>query len=150
MEYLINMNTMLINRIYLQYNYLGGGKMDKAIHKNTKLFAIMRSLLVSYIVTAIILLILALVVYKFDVSNSVISIGVILSYIFSNFIGGLLIGKNVDQKKYIWGIITGVLYFVIIILVSIVLSKTIFTHVGSSLSVFAMCALGGMLGGMVS
>lgn len=124
--------------------------MDKTIQKNTKLFAMIRSLLISYIMTTIILLILALLVYKMDVSNGVISAGVILSYILSNFIGGLLIGKSVDQKKYLWGIITGVLYFTVILAISLILSNTLFSHFGSAISVFVMCTLGGMLGGMVS
>lgn len=124
--------------------------MDKSMKKDTKLVLLIRSLLFSYIITAIILLLLALFMYKLDVSNSVISAGVIIAYIFSNFLGGLMIGKNVEQKKFFWGIINGLLYFVVIVLISIVLGKTIFTQLGSAITVFIMCSLGGMLGGMVS
>lgn len=124
--------------------------MDKSMKKDTKLVLLIRSLLFSYIITAIILLLLALFMYKLDVSNSVISAGVIIAYIFSNFLGGLMIGKNVEQKKFFWGIINGIFYFLVIVLISIFLGKTIFAQLGSAITVFIMCTLGGMLGGMVS
>lgn len=87
---------------------------------------------------------------KMDLSAGGVRIGITLSYILSAFTGGIIMGKNVGQKKFLWGIIIGILYFSIILIVSLVLNKGEFSGAVSMISVFAMCTLGGMLGGMVS
>lgn len=111
---------------------------------------IIKALFLSYLITGLILLLLALLMYKVEPPDMVISVGVIFSYIFSSFAGGLIVGRNARQKKYLWGILVGVLYFVIIFAVSTLLNKNVLEQLGSTMTVFIMCTLGGMLGGMVS
>ncbi|ROR25258.1 putative membrane protein (TIGR04086 family) [Mobilisporobacter senegalensis] len=124
--------------------------MNKMALKKSKVFYIIRALLFSYILTIIILLILSLLVYKADISSGTIRIGIILSYILSTFLGGLIIGKGVGEKKYLWGMGVGILYFLLILIVSIVLNKSNFSGSASMITVFIMCTLGGTLGGMLS
>lgn len=124
--------------------------MNKTVQKKSKLFFVIRALLSSYILTIVILLLLSLLIYKADISSGVIRIGIILSYIFSTFVGGIVIGKSVGEKKYLWGMGVGILYFLLILIVSIVLNKSNFSGSASIISVFAMCTLGGTLGGMLS
>lgn len=111
---------------------------------------IIKALFLSYLITGLILLLLALLMYKVEPPDMVISVGVIFSYIFSSFAGGLIVGRNARQKKYLWGILVGVLYFAIIFAVSTLLNKNVLEQLGSTMTVFIMCTLGGMLGGMVS
>lgn len=124
--------------------------MNKHGLNRSKIFYVIRALLFSYILTIIILLILSLLVYKADIGSGVIRIGIILSYILSTFFGGFAIGKGVGEKKYLWGMGVGILYFLLIVVVSIVLNKSNFTGSASMFTVFAMCTLGGTLGGMLS
>lgn len=124
--------------------------MNKVAVKKTLPFHIAKALIFSYIVTAVILLLLSFILYKVQIPSGIVSVGVILAYILSTFVGGFFIGKKVEAKKFIWGIAVGAIYFLIIIIISIVLNKAAFGSVGSIVTVLGMCLLGGMLGGMIS
>lgn len=88
--------------------------------------------------------------YKFDPPSAVISVGIVLTYIVSCFVGGFILGTAKREKRFLWGIAVGAIYFLIIFIVSLVFSKDIFGNMGSTIAVLAMCGLGGMLGGMIS
>lgn len=124
--------------------------MNRTAKGSQRAIIIVKALLTSYIISAIMLLIIAFFMYKFDPSSAVVSVGIILTYIVSAFVGGFIIGKNAVQKRFVWGIIIGTIYFLIILIVSAVLSKDVFGDLGSTISVLFTCALGGMLGGMLS
>jgi len=124
--------------------------MDKVIHRNSKVIVILRTLLISYIVTGILLLLLAFLMLKLDVSNAVLSGGIILTYILSNFIGGFLLGKSEEQKRFLWGFGMGAIYFVVLVLISILTSSIVDMEGSRLISVMIICLFSGMLGGMVS
>lgn len=130
-----------------------GGKekfMGQKVEATQKGLIFIKGLFISYVVTAIMLFILALILYKAKPPEGVIGVGIILTYIISAFVGGLIVGKSAVKKRFIWGMLLGILYFLIIIIVSLILNKDIMSHLGSMIMVFFMCGLGGMLGGMVS
>lgn len=122
-------------------------KRGKRVNKS---IAIVKALFVSYLVTGMILLLLAILMYKVSPPDMIIRVGIIFSYIFSAFTGGLILGKKANSKRYLWGILFGVLYFVIILAVSALLNKDVIGNMGNAVTVFFMCTMGGMLGGMVS
>lgn len=124
--------------------------MNKVLEKKALPMHIVKALLFSYIMTAVILLLLSFILYKTQMPSGAISVGVILAYVLSTFVGGFFIGKKVESKKFVWGIITGVLYFAVILIIALILNKDVFSSAGSVIMVFAMCALGGMTGGMIS
>lgn len=124
--------------------------MDKTIHRNSKVIIILRDLLISYIITGLLLLILSFCMLKLDLSNKVLSGGIIVTYILSNFTGGFLLGKSSEQKRFLWGLGMGVLYFVTLILISIATSPIAALEGGRITSVMFICIFSGMLGGMVS
>lgn len=124
--------------------------MDKVIRQNTKLFSILKGLLFSYIITAFVLLILALLMLKLDLSGAVISGGINFAYIISAFIGGFFVGKKVEQKKFLWGFLMGVFYFLIIMLLTLIINRSSSLPMGNLLIVFIISSMSGMLGGMVS
>lgn len=124
--------------------------MDKTVHQNTKMFAVLKGLLFSYIITAFILLLLSLLLLKLDLPSAVISGGIIVAYIISTFVGGFFVGKKAEQKKFIWGLIMGVFYFIILMIVSIAMNKAEPLPLGNLLTAFLICSLSGMAGGMIS
>jgi len=124
--------------------------MDKAIRQNTKMFALIKGLLFSYIITAFILLILSLLMLKLDLSSTVISVGINFAYIVSAFVGGFFVGKKIEQRKFLWGLIMGVFYFIVLMLISLMMNRVAPLPMGSLFTVFIICGLSGMLGGMVS
>jgi putative membrane protein (TIGR04086 family) len=124
--------------------------MDKTIRQNTKILTLLKGLLLSYIVTAFILLILSFLMLKLDLSSMVISGGIQFVYIISAFVGGFFVGKRVEQRKFLWGLVMGIFYFIVVMLISIFLNRSTPLSLGSLFIVFIISSLSGMLGGMIS
>lgn len=128
--------------------------MEKKSTKKTgieqKALQVIKALLCAYIVTAVLLLILALLLYKTGISEANINAGIILSYVISAFSGGFVIGKLTGRKKFLWGILSGVLYFLLLTVISFGIYREIRSDAMDMATTFLLCAGGGMLGGMVS
>ena len=124
--------------------------MNQSAKKQSKGTVLVKALFISYVITGLLLLILALIMYKAEPPNMFVSAGVVFAYIFSAFMGGMVVGKKTQEKRFLWGIITGMLYFSIIFAVSILMNKDILSQIGSTIVVFITCGFGGMLGGMLS
>ncbi|HPU62969.1 MAG TPA: TIGR04086 family membrane protein [Mobilitalea sp.] len=124
--------------------------MNKAVSQNKKFIYVLEGLLFSYIITAIILLIVSFLMLNFDLSGSVISAIINVTYIVSTFMGGFFVGKKTEQKKFVWGLVVGVFYFIILMLVSLLMNRVGPIPIGSLITVFIITGLGGMLGGMIS
>ena len=117
--------------------------MEKAVF-------IIKCMLGAYILTAGLLLLLAFILYRFGLSEKVVSVCIIAIYIVVTFLAGLLAGKREGKRKFLWGLLMGVLYFGILTAVSLVVNKWLEDVAGNMLTVFFLCAGSGMLGGMVS
>lgn len=124
--------------------------MDKVFRQNTKVLTFIKGLLFSYIVTAFILLLLSFMMLKLDLPGAVFSGGINLSYIVSAFVGGFFVGKKMEQKKFLWGLLMGVFYFIIVMLVSLMMNSGSPLSIGSIFTTMIICSLSGMLGGMIS
>lgn len=124
--------------------------MDKIFHRNTKWMALLKGLLFSYIITAFMLLLLSFLMLKLDLPSMIISGGINFAYIISAFIGGFFVGKKAEQKRFIWGLVLGVFYFVILLLISLMMNRVSPIPLGSLFTVFIICGLSGMLGAMIS
>lgn len=110
----------------------------------------LKALLCAYVVTGIMLLILTVLLYKAGLTEENVNAGIILTYVISTFAGGFVIGKLTGVKKFLWGLLTGVLYFVLLLLISLGVYHTLQAEIMNLLTTFLLCAGGGMLGGMVS
>lgn len=109
-----------------------------------------KSLLIAYVVTGIFLLILTLLLYKMGLSEQKVNIGVILIYVIATFSGGFVMGKLSMTHKFLWGLLTGVLYWGLLMLISFGIYHSLQAEMGSLLTTLLLCAGGGMLGVMVS
>lgn len=107
-------------------------------------------LLCAYLVSAAILLVLALLLYKLNLSKEIISAGVTFTYVAAGFLAGFLAGKKMKQKKYIWGLFMGIAYYVILLLISLAVNHSVTGGAQEIFSTLVLCAGGGMLGGMLS
>ncbi len=125
--------------------------MDFKSEDNKKrIILLLKVLLAQGIITIIAIFILSLVLLKTNASANVLQIAVIAIYVIANFIGGFIIGKTVKQQKFIWGLIVGVVYFVMLSIVSFIIHKQFYQDVGYAMTVLGICAGSGMLGGMLS
>ena len=109
-----------------------------------------KSLLTAYVVTGIFLLILTLLLYKMGLSEQNVNIGVILIYVIATFSGGFVMGKLSITHQFLWGLLAGVLYWGLLMLISLGIYQSLQAEMGSLLTTLLLCAGGGMLGGMVS
>lgn len=111
---------------------------------------LMIDLVGAYILTAIILVVLAFLLFKFQLSQNVVGTGIIFTYMISCFLAGHLAGKHVKQKRYIWGLLMGVAYYLVLLVISVMVNQSFTTVTDSLFITIFLCAGGGMLGGMLS
>ncbi len=144
------MNKFPYSLIYSSIGPIKRCIMSKAQSQNSAIIYILEALVFSYIITALLLLILSFLMLKLDISSTVISGVINLSYIISTFIGGFFIGKKTEQRKFLWGLIVGIFYFVILMLISLMMNHGSVLPLGNLFTVFIITSLSGMLGGMIS
>lgn len=118
--------------------------------KNSKGIWILKSLLAAYIVTGILLFILTFLLYKFELDEQKVTAGIVVIYVVSTFVGGLILGKLTKVRKFAWGLTLGVLYFGLLLLISLGVYRNLDGNGTNIVTTFLMCAGGGMFGGMVS
>ncbi len=118
--------------------------------RKTPAASICKVLLVMYILTGICLVVLAALLYKFELSQSVVSIAVIIIYVLMGFVGGFISGKILKNKKFMWGAVVGALYFIILIVVSLIIHKGIENDMMHFATTLVLCIASGTAGGMIS
>ena len=120
------------------------------MQKNIKVIWWIKSLLASYIVTGILLLVLTFFMYKFELNEKIVSAAIVGIYVVSTLIGGMIIGKLTKSKRYLWGMVLGIIYFVLLLLITLGVYRTLNGDSVSIVTSLIICAGGGMTGGMIS
>lgn len=113
-----------------------------------KIMCTMKVLLVSYIFTGILMVLLAMILCKLDLSEPKVDIGIMLIYVMSTLLGGYGVGKLVEVQKYLWGMILGISYFVMLLIVTLCITKSLGD--ANIVSTLLICMGGGTVGGMVA
>ena len=124
--------------------------MEKGTDKNGRVVWILKALLISYIITAVFLLILALLLYKLELNEQKVTMGIVVIYVLSTFAGGFLMGKLVGERKFLWGFMLGTMYFLVLFGISLAVDQNLNRNGMTLVTTMVLCAGGGMLGGMVS
>jgi putative membrane protein (TIGR04086 family) len=110
----------------------------------------LKSLLSAYLITGALLLVLALLLYKFRLAESTVNMAILAIYVISGFLGGFLAGKMMHTRKFLWGAALGLLYFAVLSLISLAVNRTFAGDSSHFMSTLLLCTAGGTLGGMVS
>lgn len=124
--------------------------MKNRMGRGTQVIQIMKALLASYIVTGILLFVLTLLLYKFEWDEQMVTAGIIVIYVVSTFVGGFILGKLKGTRKFLWGLIMGVLYFLLLFLISFGVYRSFDGNGTNVITTLLLCAGGGMLGGMIA
>lgn len=111
---------------------------------------ILKSLLAAYLISALMVVVLAFLFYKLEMKEDIVKGAVIGIYLMSSLAGGFLCGKLVPARRFVWGCVVGVLYFLILILLTLVIYGNLSGGMSQILIGFLACTLGGMFGGMIS
>ena len=120
------------------------------MQKNIKVIWWIKSLLASYIVTGILLVVLTFFMYIFELNEKIVSAAIVGIYVVSTLIGGMIIGKLTKSKRYLWGMVLGIIYFVLLLLITLGVYRTLNGDSVSIVTSLILCAGGGMTGGMIS
>ena len=111
------------------------------MQKNIKVIWWIKSLLASYIVTGILLLVLTFFMYKFELNEKIVSAAIVGIYVVSTL---------TKSKRYLWGMVLGIIYFVLLLLITLGVYRTLNGDSVSIVTSLILCAGGGMTGGMIS
>ena len=124
--------------------------MERKLRKDARVMWILKSLLVSYVLTGILLLLLAVALYKLELNEKAVSAAIVAIYIVSTLIGGIIIGKFARVRRYLWGLGLGIGYFALLLLITLGVYRTLNGDAANMVTTFVLCAGGGMAGGMLS
>lgn len=115
-----------------------------------KVMEVFRGLLASYVFTGVVLAVLAFFVYRFELGEKMVNMGITATYLIATLIGGFYVGKRIREKKFIWGIFLGILYMAVILGASLLVNQEAASVSTGLYTTFALCIGGGMIGGMLS
>jgi putative membrane protein (TIGR04086 family) len=73
--------------------------------------------------TAVLLLLLAFLLYKLGLTEKIVSIAIIAIYVITTFFAGFITGEKMQNRKFIWGLLMGTAYFFVLVVVSYVLAS---------------------------
>ena len=109
-----------------------------------------KSILISYLLTGLLLIILALLLYQFGLSEKIVSICILCVYVVASFFSGFLSGKQLQSRKFLWGCLSGIFYFLLLVLLSLAFPpghRAPLTHV---LTVYVIWMASGTLIGVLA
>lgn len=124
--------------------------MNRKEKIRTIVIPLLKCLLCAYILTAGFLMLLALLLYKLRLSEQIVSIAIIAIYVIASFAAGFLAGKCMQKRRFLWGFAMGTVYFVILLLLSLAVSRKFDAFDTHYFTTYILCAAGGTLGGMLS
>lgn len=124
--------------------------MEKQGNRETKMIWMLKSLLFAYVVTGILLALLTVLVYKFELDEQLVSAAIVAIYVLATMAGGLVIGKLVKVRRFLWGLGLGLAYFALLMLITLGVYHTLNGDAVNLITALILCSGGGMIGGMIS
>ncbi len=114
-----------------------------------KWFGFLRVIIAAFLITGALLLLLAFILYKWEVSETLMTAGTLVIYILSCFVAGLLVGKSGRKRAFLWGALAGTVYYLILLGISLLVTEPEKASAMTILINLAICTASGMTGGMV-
>lgn len=121
----------------------------KSVLSTERIVALMKCLIASYLITGVLLMVVAALLYKFSLSENVVEISVIAIYCIASLLAGLFFSKGAASRRFLWGMVAGAVYFLIICAVSMIIEQEFTLLSNSSITTLLICLGSGMLGGML-
>ena len=115
----------------------------------TILFRMIKALMIAGLMTVLSLALLSFWMYKSDPGERVFSLAFILTYIAAGFLGGLYMGHKMDRRKFLWGMSTGLCYYLVLTILAVWVVPGEMESPAKWLSVGLLCLISGCIGGML-
>ena len=129
---------------------MGAIFFEHSVKTQSKLTQMIKMLLVAYLVTGLLLLILAFLLCKFQLNENQIHLGILVTYILSCFVGSFALGKSIRQRCFLWGMGLGASYALLLTVVTWITERKIQGDLKEFLITYGLCIMAGALGGMLS
>lgn len=117
--------------------------------KKSVIIQMAKGVVFAYLISGICLVLLAFLMFQWDVPEGVVRGGIIFAYVFSCFLSGMVVSANHEGRRYLWGLAMGVLYYLILFAGSMIFNRAVFTQIPGIFPALFLCTFGGMLGGML-
>ena len=115
-----------------------------------KVKGIAAGVVTALLVSVVLILLDAALMLKLKITDSSLKIIACVTYLIANFCGGFVSGKFGKKSKFIWGTLTGAMYFLIVFIVSLIVPDGDVSNPLSVMACFVICAAAGCVGGMIS
>ncbi|MBQ4283394.1 MAG: TIGR04086 family membrane protein [Lachnospira sp.] len=115
----------------------------------SKIWGILKILVVGLLITAVLLSVMALCVQNLGWGESQINIGIIVVYAVSSLVGGFLLAYREKKRRLVCGVAFGVLYFSVLFVGSLVLGRGNIDVQGMIKSLITCVVCGGIGGVLV-
>jgi len=117
--------------------------------RRSRAAAIGGALLVSYVVTLVLLIVVAFLLYKLKLQPAQAGLTVVLIYILAAMAGGFLTAKAVKQKRLLCGLGFGALYFGVLFFLSVIAQTGLSASPGQAVRAAICCLVGGVIGAVM-
>lgn len=111
---------------------------------------ILKTLLISYTLTALLLVGLTFLMYRAKLGVAEASWGVMVIYLVTCAVGGFFTGRRVGNRRMLWGLLSGGLYFAVLLVLSLLMNGGIHGEIRQILTVLASCLAGSGIGAFIS
>lgn len=108
-----------------------------------------KGLLISMVVTALLIVVMALLMYVMDIGSMGVKIGVHIIYVAAALTGGWVAGRTIGFKKFLWGLLAGFLYYLLVCIIAALSGEMAETEFAIQVVPVLFCLGSGMLGGML-
>lgn len=127
-------------------------KIDSGVYKNTlpKVIALLEGLFLAALLTFFLLAVFAFIMLRTEISAGAENIGLICICVISCFAGGFFCGKKNDTKGFLWGLVIGILYYALILILRFSGGQDLLENMFHLFTALFYCGASGMLGGMLS
>lgn len=110
--------------------------------------SIIKVIFAQLVLTAVAILLASFITYKLKVNDFGYKVIVMVVYGIVTFIGGMIIGKVKNKRKFLWGALTGGIYIGMIMIVAFAIAHNGESSVVKMVPALITSLIGGMLGGM--
>lgn len=115
-----------------------------------KSIVVMKAMAAAYVVTILLLLLVAFIMYKTHLGDNYSLMLISATYVLSNLAGGWICAKAMNSRRLVWGVITAAAYFVLLYLISLIVGGREAKEMLDVVRMAGCCLAGGVLGGILS
>lgn len=114
-----------------------------------KIIYLVKGLLFSTFITAVMMFLLAALMYMAGLSERLVAPLVVASYVLAVFIGGLYFSKHGERRRFLWGLMFGAAFFILYLLVVACCGTLLTMKPSEAITMLVFSLVAGMAGGMV-